>query len=1432
VVGAIQLPEPISTFVGEIGMSDKVQLSGTFPIGGTNFSGLALRIELHSAQSGLPAWMHDFSLHFQMSVDTDNLEMALGGDITLALQQGFPQGAADAMSNIGVSIPTATVVSAGATCPRNGVVQEAADGQLYCHDLVKVGVDGMLSINGDDVSVDVTGQLTAVKDDGTANLDGWAPFGLTDVKVTQFLVSIGFHLDPLGLSIDFGMGGSVSLFNKQMNAAFDIAIRPIQVFPFVTIDPKGFRFSFPNGLSISDIVSVANRISGSHITLGSLPDIAIRNLVLSISPAGVQKLCIAQGFEIGGDLYINPQGSGPTQGVSCDPLTGILSQPPAAERCGANQGDGCLAGVHLTINDTGIDGTGHLAAFDAGPLHWEGADVRLKLTSTQQLLKLSGGIHLGSSGSPFASGAFAINFSAGLGAGTNPPVHADFYGKLTLFSFKALAWGGLDINPLTLFSGGTLGGTLDLHFALATDAHVQGADELNFASQVNSAAGSLVSSLNAVIDQFESIVDDLANDPGQALKDFRTFLQNNGVNVPSWMSSAIDTIADVLSAANAVGIQPVLSAILNGVSLPGVDGVRVPSVCLGAEVAGTCYGVRVPGYCIFTEVNGHCYSIPPITLPGVCDLGVFSGVAAFQDGCTVQEFAHEVLFEPIKTVLAKTITGIADAAGTVLSVLSSGTGPLFALNCASFDLHLSTTDPSSSQFGLAISATILGSRGGFAFNWNFGASIGDNVGSFVNSVFAAIEHPGSVTCSSPDATLFGSTGGGSGTPVATPAVLQSLDLVSTVNEGSAATLTGHFDKALTAARTISVTWGEGAAQTVNVAIGATSFTATHTYADDNPTSTARDVYSVSAHDTSTGGATLNKSLTVNDVAPSGVTATLAAASINEGGTASLHVSFTDPGTPDSHTVNVNWGDGSVSQLSLGAGVLSTTVDPSHLYRDDAPSGTASDTYPIAVTVIDDDTGRGTGSATATVNNLSPVLGSSSLSPTTVNEGQTLDYAVSFSDGGVLDPHFVQIDFDGDGTYDSAQSLAAGVTSTTFSWNFMDDDPSGTPQDITNVKVLVTDDDTGSATRTIPVTVKNVAPTITNLTLSASTINEKGSVTLSGTFTDPGRVDTYDLAINWGSPQVVGPTALSIPLTDPETRSFQATGTYGDNGVYTIGVTLTDDDTGVGPGSTAILVLNVRPTATIDESSAVAAGEGPTMLINAGAPLGFSAGSTDPGSDDLTLTWTWDLSNRFDHSTTVTPYLVNPPNADPALSPSVQPRDVTDSHSHSWTQACLYTVKARSVDDDGGAAFDTVPLVVTGNATTVYGAGWWYQHYRVGNPKLDATTSQCYLDIVGQMSRVYHERFDASDTAGARLYLNTSGTSDARRLLGAPLLASWLNFANGSLRWNQMVDTDCNGTRDTRFNQVMRTAENVFLDSSSTRSELNGQKNVLSCIGGI
>src|SRR5205807_516936 len=49
-------------------------------------------------------------------------------------------------------------------------------------------------------------------------------------------------------------------------------------------------------------------------------------------------------------------------------------------------------------------------------------------------------------------------------------------------------------------------------------------------------------------------------------------------------------------------------------------------------------------------------------------------------------------------------------------------------------------------------------------------------------------------------------------------------------------------------------------------------------------------------------------ITVNNVAPSNVQLNLTASTINEGSSTTLNGTFTDPGTADTHTVTINWGD--------------------------------------------------------------------------------------------------------------------------------------------------------------------------------------------------------------------------------------------------------------------------------------------------------------------------------------------------------------------------------------------------------------------------------------------------------------------------------------------------------------------------------------------
>ncbi|MBF8266568.1 MAG: cya 3 [Dehalococcoidia bacterium] len=105
-------------------------------------------------------------------------------------------------------------------------------------------------------------------------------------------------------------------------------------------------------------------------------------------------------------------------------------------------------------------------------------------------------------------------------------------------------------------------------------------------------------------------------------------------------------------------------------------------------------------------------------------------------------------------------------------------------------------------------------------------------------------------------------------------------------------------------------------------------------------------------------------VTVNNVAP---VATATGSIINENGTATVSGTIADPGTPDTFTVVIDWGEGVPQSYAYSAG--SITYSETHQYLDDNPTGTGSDVYAISVTVTDDDNGVGTASTSVTVNNV-------------------------------------------------------------------------------------------------------------------------------------------------------------------------------------------------------------------------------------------------------------------------------------------------------------------------------------------------------------------------------------------------------------------------------------------------------------------------------
>ncbi len=259
-------------------------------------------------------------------------------------------------------------------------------------------------------------------------------------------------------------------------------------------------------------------------------------------------------------------------------------------------------------------------------------------------------------------------------------------------------------------------------------------------------------------------------------------------------------------------------------------------------------------------------------------------------------------------------------------------------------------------------------------------------------------------------------------------------------------------------------------------------------------------------------------------------------------------------------------------------------------------------------------------------------------PYTGDEGSVIMLDASGSSDPDSDPLTYAWDLDDDGFYDDATGAIISHT-----WN---DNYGGT------VSVEVSDGqltDTASTT----VTVSNVAPTVN--AGSDQTVNEGELVTINPTFADVGSADTHTTLVNWG---------------DGTTPDSSTTHIYADNGVYTVTVTVTDDDGGVGSDTLTATVNNVAPEITdfTVTPSLVAVDETVTSDVT----------FTDPGSADT-------------HTTTV----------------DWGDETVDTSTTHEYTDAGVYTVTATVTDDDSGSDTETFTYVVVydPNDGFVTGGGW-------------------------------------------------------------------------------------------------------------------------------
>jgi hypothetical protein len=174
----------------------------------------------------------------------------------------------------------------------------------------------------------------------------------------------------------------------------------------------------------------------------------------------------------------------------------------------------------------------------------------------------------------------------------------------------------------------------------------------------------------------------------------------------------------------------------------------------------------------------------------------------------------------------------------------------------------------------------------------------------------------------------------------------------------------------------------------------------------------------------------------------------------------------------------------------------------------------------------------------------------------INENGTANLSGSFSDPDPGQAHTVSINW-GDGSPTTVlPTLAIGVTTFSASHQYLDDNPTGTPVDVKSITISVSDGATSISAPTT-VTVNNVAPVIGTVTGPTTPQPAGSSITVTTNFTDVGTKDTHVCSVNWDDDT----TSNGIVTETNGSGTCTATHTYTTPGVYSVIVTITDDDTG-------------------------------------------------------------------------------------------------------------------------------------------------------------------------------------------------------------------------------------------------------------------------------
>ena len=550
-----------------------------------------------------------------------------------------------------------------------------------------------------------------------------------------------------------------------------------------------------------------------------------------------------------------------------------------------------------------------------------------------------------------------------------------------------------------------------------------------------------------------------------------------------------------------------------------------------------------------------------------------------------------------------TLVSVETSDGVALSDLETGDGTIV-------DFTATLDEETTGDITLA-TLNISVPSGAATYSVDFvNAADRKTVGRFRGEDVAALLLDATITVSAP------SGGGGGGGPANTaPTANAGSD--RTADEGDSVTLSGSADDTETDPGALIVSWSQTSGPPVATFVDTNTLTPTFRAADNGT-----HVFTLTVTDLGPGPLTNSNTVTVevDNVAP--VVDAGANQTIRLSEDVTLGSTFDDAGSADTHIATIDWGDDSDDD----------TIDPANSPLSASHTYAEGGDFTVTVTVDDDDGDSDSDTLTVTVQvvNLPPIADAGA--DQSAAEGDTLlfDGSGSTDDGGEI----VQYLWDfGD------NQTAEGVTVT---------HEYGDSGDFTVTLTVVDDEGAASEPDTAIATITNVVPTVD--AGDDQTVDEGDTVSITPTFQDAGSDDTHIAVINWGDQS-------DVTVIDSAVSPIAADHAYGDQGTFTVTVTVTDDNGGIGTSSLTVTALNVTPE--------VRAGTDIGGLV--GEDVTFAGAFVDPGFDD-THTIIWTLGDGTIIADDLTP-------------------------THTYASAGEFTATLTVTDDDGGPERDSIEVVI-------------------------------------------------------------------------------------------------------------------------------------------